>query len=134
MVARAGLADVPVHAARPAGVKFYLDEDISPRVSAIARGRCDLDVVSAHEADTLAWPDDRQLAYAAGDGRCLVTRNRDDFITETLAAYETHGPHAGVLIVPRTLPNDRFAAIAAALCDYAERFPEVMQPYTIDFL
>ena len=114
-------------------MKFYLDEDISPRVAEIARGRCNLDVVSAHEADTFEWPDDRQLSHAAGEGRCLVTRNRDDFIAQTLVAYEAHSAHAGVLI-PQSLPNSRFAAIAAALCAYAERFRGGMQPYTIDFL
>jgi hypothetical protein len=96
---------------------FYLDEDISPRVAEIARGQCDLDVVSAHEVGTLEWPDDRQLGYAAREGRALVTRNRDDFISQTLVAYEARGLHAGVLIIPRRLPNDRFAA---ALYEYAD--------------
>jgi hypothetical protein len=115
-------------------VKFYLDEDISPRVAEIARGLCGIDVVSAHEVGALEWDDDVQLRYAAEQDRCLVTRNRDDFIAETLAAYEAASTHAGVLIVPRSLPNRRFPAIAAVLCAYAARFPDGVQAYTIDFL
>jgi len=115
-------------------VKFYLDEDISPRVAEIARGRCQLDVVSAHEVRAVGWHDTAQLRYAAEDGRCLATRNRDDFIAETLAVYEAQTPHAGVLILAGSLPNDQFAATAAALCAYAERFPEGMHAYTLDFL
>lgn len=115
-------------------MRCYLDEDLSPKVAEIARGVCGLDVVSAHEVGTQEWTDEAQLRFAAEDGRCMVTRNRDHFIAETLAAFEAQAAHAGVLIVPQTLPNDRFTAIARALCAYAERFPEGMQPYTIDFL
>lgn len=115
-------------------MSYYLDEDASPKMAEIARGRCGLEVVSAHAVGTHEWPDDRQLAYAASDDCCLVTRNQDDFMTETLNAFEAGTPHAGVLVIPRSLPNDRFTAIAAALCDHAERHPEGLAPYTIDFL
>lgn len=115
-------------------MKFHLDEDISPRVAEIARGRCQLDVVSAHDAGTSGWDDAAQLRYAAERGRCIVTRNRDDFIRETRTAFEAGSPHAGVLIVTRSLPNDHFTSIAAALCMYSQRFPDDMQAYTIDFL
>jgi len=115
-------------------MKFYLDEDISPRVAEIARGRCQLDVISAHEIGTLGWADVAQLRYAGEQGRCLVTRNRDDFIAETLAAYEADGAHAGLLILTRSLPNDQLTAIALALCAYAAKFSDSMRSYTVDFL
>jgi predicted nuclease of predicted toxin-antitoxin system len=115
-------------------MKFYLDEDSSPQVAEIARRRCGLDVVSAHEVGTNKAPDDVQLAYAAAEGRCLVTRNRDHFIDETLAAFAAQKPHAGVLVIPFSWPGSRFAAIAAALWDYATRFPDGLPPYTIIFL
>ena len=104
-------------------MKFYLDEDISPRVAEIARGRGELDVISAHEVGTLGWSDVAQLRYAGEQGRCLVTRNRDDFIAETLTAYDAQTPHAGVVILTRSLPNDQFTPIAAALRAFAAQFP-----------
>ncbi len=115
-------------------MKCYLDENLSPRVAEIARGQGGLDVVTAHDVGLLEAPDDLHLRYAASEGRYLVTRDREDFLALTLAAFEAQAPHAGVLIVSRTLPNDRFAAIAAALCAFAERFPDGMQPYEIAFL
>jgi len=115
-------------------VKFYLDEDISPRVAEIARGRCQLDIISAHEVGTHAWADAAQLRYAAERGRCIVCRNRDDFSRETRSAYEAQSVHAGVLILSHSLPDDRFTPIAAALCAYDVRFPAGMQTYTIEFL
>lgn len=115
-------------------MRVYLDEDISPRVAENARGRCGIDAISAYEIGALGWHDDVQLRYAAEQGRCLVTPNRDDFIAETLAAFEAGRPHAGLLIVPYSLPNKQPNAIAAALCAYAARFPDRLRAYTIDFL
>jgi predicted nuclease of predicted toxin-antitoxin system len=112
-------------------VKVYLDENVAVSVADIARGRCGLDVITARDVGGLAWSDDIQLRYAASEGRCLVTRDRDDFLALTLAAYEAQAPHAGVLVIPRTVLNARAAMIAAALCAFAERFPKGMQPYTI---
>ena len=115
-------------------MRFYLDEDISPRVAEIARGRCNLDIVSAHEIAALRWTDAQQLEYAGAEDRCMVTCNRDDFIVLTVSAFEALRPHAGLLIVPYSVPNRRLAALAAALCDYANRHPDGMHAYTIDYL
>ena len=112
-------------------MKFYLDEDLSPTVAEIARDHWGMDVVSAHEVGALEWPDELQLRRAAAEGRCMVTRNRDDLMAETMAAFEAQRPHAGLLIITRTLPNNRFAAIAAALHSYNERFPDGVPAYTL---
>ena len=64
----------------------------------------------------------------------MVTRNRDDFIQETVKAFEDLAPHAGVLIVPYTMPNNQFTRIAQSLQAYHQAHPQGMQPYTIDFL
>jgi hypothetical protein len=103
-------------------------------VAEIARRRCNLDVLTAQDAGTLEWPDELQLRFAAQDDRCLITRDRDDFHDLTIAAYESQTPHAGVLILTRSLPNDRFAAIAAALCAFAARFPNGLQSYEFTYL
>lgn len=56
------------------------------------------------------------------------------FIRLTVSFFENQEPHYGVLIVPYTLPRHFFAEVARALVAYAERHPEGMSAYGIDFL
>ena len=114
-------------------MKYYLDEDLSPRISELLR-RQDIDCVSAHEIGMTQASDLEQLMLAGRKKRCLVTRNRDDFIRLTIQFFNDQLAHPGVLIVPHTLPGDRFSQIAKALANYAIQHPDGMQPYTIDFL
>src|SRR5579884_1553289 len=103
-------------------VRFYLDEDLSPIIAALAR-RYGIDIVSSHELGRNGTTDEEQLRYAAQEGRAIVTENRGHFIALTFAFQEKRQPHAGVLLVPKTLPNDHFAAIAAAIMQYDRDHP-----------
>ena len=76
----------------------------------------------------------QQLEFAAREKRCLVTRNRDDFIKLTLQFFNDHRPHYGVLIVPYTIPGDQFARIARILKAFASRHLSGLEPYSVDFL
>jgi len=114
-------------------VRFYLDEDLSDEVARIARAQ-GLDVISSHECGRDGSSDDAQLRFAAEDGRCMVTRNRDDFIQWTVRFYENGWPHVGVLIVTHTLQHRTAAVIAAALLAYAEHHEDDLPDYAIDFL
>ena len=78
--------------------------------------------------------DDEQLDFAAREGRCLVTRNRDDFQRLTVDRYRHGAPHMGVLIVPRHPRLQTASAIAGALIRYARQQPGNLPPYTLDFL
>lgn len=115
-------------------MKYYLDEDLSPRIAEILR-KHGVDAISAHEVGMAGASDREQLEWASSNGRCLVTRNRNDFILLTVHFFNDHRAHPGVLIVPHTIPADRFSLIARAVRKHGTRWAESgMRPYTVDFL
>lgn len=99
-------------------MKYYLDEDISPRVAEILRGY-QVDVTSAHEVYMEGASDRQQMEYAASKGMAMVTRNRNDFVRLTVQFFNEQRPHCGVLIVPYSIPGDQFRLTAQALRRYA---------------
>jgi len=132
-------ADTPAAPSTTGGprFRFYLDEDVPPDAAKIGRG-LGLDVVSAYDVGPVPRPDDAHLATAAGDGRIVVTYNRNDFIECTRDAFAAGLAHAGVVILTRKLPRDP-ARVAHALARWAERAeesfgPPPLQSYTIDFV
>ena len=114
-------------------MKYYLDEDLSPKIAQMLRDR-KIDCVSAHEQNRTQISDLSQLEFAAQGKRCMVTRNIDDFIQLTVQFFNSQLPHHGVLIIPHSYPGDRFSLMAIALENYYSLHPDGMAPYTIDFL
>lgn len=114
-------------------MKYYLDEDLSPKIAEILRKR-GVDTISAHDIGMIQVADREQLEYAAAKGRCLVTRNRDDFIILTVQFFNEHRRHFGLLIVPYSLPGDHFSMIAKAIAKHRSNHPRGMESYEIDFL
>ena len=114
-------------------MKFYLDEDISPKVSVILRKR-GIDAVSAHEVGMLEASDENQLSFAVAEGRVMVTRNRDDFITLTVQYFEALKPHSGLIIVPHTIAGSDFGKLAALLVKFSKNYPGGVASYAIEFL
>jgi uncharacterized protein with PIN domain len=100
-------------------MRFLLDEDVNPAAAEISRG-LGLDAISVHEIDRRGYTDPEQLRFAISEGRVLVTRNRDDFVRLTISWFQTRELHAGVLIVPRSLPNHRPDRIAHSLKRWRE--------------
>ena len=114
-------------------ITFYLDEDLSPKIAVILR-KNGIEAVSAHEVGMVAASDREQLEFAAREKRCLITRNRNDFIRLTQQFMNDQRPHWGVLIVPYSLPGDQFARIALRLKIYTSQHTSGLEPYQVDFL
>jgi predicted nuclease of predicted toxin-antitoxin system len=105
-------------------VRYLLDEDLPGTAAEIARG-LGLDAVSVHEIGRRGLTDPEQFAFATEEGRIMVTRNRDDFRRLVVAAFEASAPSPGVLVVPRSLPNNAPAQIAHAL----QRWHQAQAPF-----
>jgi len=114
-------------------LKYYLDEDLSPKIAEILR-KHSIDAVSAHEIGMTQAEDIEHLELAASEKRCLVTRNRNDFIRLTIQFFHEHRSHNGVLIIPHTLPGDNFSVIARAIMKYDAKHSHDVKSYGIDFL
>lgn len=117
-------------------MRFLLDEDLPPLVAEVARG-LGMDVRSVHELGRTGLSDPEQLRLAAREGYVFVTRNRDDFLHFTVEFFRKEEPHAGVLIVSRSLPSSRPERISHALCRWEKsrkNNPGGFGPYAVDFL
>ncbi|MCG2813566.1 MAG: DUF5615 family PIN-like protein, partial [Thermodesulfovibrionales bacterium] len=110
------------------------DYDFSPKIAEILR-KHRIDAISAHDIGMVQVTDKEQLERAASEDRCLVTRNRNDFIRLTVQFFNEHRRHAGALIIPHTLPGDNFSLIAKAIIKhYSKHSRDMIEPYTVDFL
>jgi predicted nuclease of predicted toxin-antitoxin system len=108
-------------------VKYLLDEDATPEVAVIARN-LGLDAVSVHEIGRRALPDEEQFAFAATEGRILVTRNRNDFIELVASAFAAGRPCPGVLVVSRSISASPPSLVAHALSRWHARCQETGSP------
>jgi hypothetical protein len=85
----------------------YVDEDVTEYIAPPLRTRGH-DTRTTTEAGNKGFKDPRQLAFAAREGRVLITANRFDFILLHEAwlrwsrdwEAEARAVHAGILIVP----------------------------------
>jgi hypothetical protein len=114
-------------------MKLLLDEDLSPRIAVILRDK-GIDALSVHEIGRTGLSDHEQLEYAASEGRCFVTRNRNDYILLTRQFFSMGISHKGVLIVPSTYKPNNFMRIADALYIYVSAWKEDSSDYLFDFI
>lgn len=114
-------------------MRVSLDEDISPQVAVILRSM-GVDATSVHESGRQGLSDREQLEFASAEGRCFVTRNRNDFLILTREFFGKGLPHAGVLIVPWTISPDDFRRIAKRIALYAKRAGDSETEYLFDFV
>ena len=114
-------------------MKFYIDEDISPKVAEILRKR-GIEAVSAHDIGMAGVSDEDQLAEAVSRKCAIVTRNRGDFIALTVQAFENRSPHYGLVVVSHRISGSDFGDMAALLEKCAKKNPKGMGAYTIEFV
>jgi predicted nuclease of predicted toxin-antitoxin system len=96
------------------GVRFYLDQNVTPRVSAAAR-RLGLDVTDWQEAGMENASDEEQLAYATEQRRAIVSCDVEDFVDLARRWTEEERRHAGIVCVTRQISADDSGAVARAL-------------------
>jgi predicted nuclease of predicted toxin-antitoxin system len=115
-------------------MRFLLDEDVHPR-TAEAAWQAGVDATSVHDVGRRGLSDYEQLRRAGQEARIFVTRNREDYIRWTAELFRAGEPHAGLLILPRGLPNDHPETIASVLRRWAHAHADrVPEPYCIDFV
>ncbi|MEX2238132.1 MAG: DUF5615 family PIN-like protein [Dehalococcoidia bacterium] len=109
-------------------MRFYLDENLSKLIAELGRRR-GLDVDCSEERGNNQKSDPEQLLYAGRNGRCLVTRDRD-FVALSREFNRLQAPHAGVLIVPRSIAGV-FPIVVDILERYHRLYPGDAPPYLI---
>ncbi|MDP8921310.1 MAG: DUF5615 family PIN-like protein [Chloroflexota bacterium] len=98
----------------PARARLYVDEDILPDLARVLRGRGE-DAVSAHDVGRLGVADSAQLAYAAQEGRAIVTSNVADFIRLAREWSADVRSHAGIIVSYRQISRSEVGVAARAL-------------------
>ena len=111
-------------------MKFYLDEDLSPRIAQSLRKR-GVDALSAHDVGNVQLSDREQLAYAARKGRCLVTRNVRHFVVLSQEAIARQEPHAGIILCSPRRRGFEIRAIVDTLARVAKQFPTGLGGYDV---
>ncbi len=114
-------------------MKLYLDEDLSPRIAESLRKR-GIDAVSAHDVGNVQVSDREQLAHAAREGRCLVTRNARHFVVLSQEAIARQEPHAGILLCSPSRRGFEIRTIVDALARVAKQFPKRLGGYDVLYL
>lgn len=83
-------------------VALYIDADVTPKLARLLRER-KFDAVSAHEVGNAESEDSEQLAYAASQGRVILTYNAKDY-APLLDEYWWAGREHHGIIVSEQLP------------------------------
>ena len=86
-------------------VELYLDEDVDVLVADLLRAR-GYSVTTTRDAGQLGNTDSEQLAYAAHEGRAILTHNRVHFEALGREYLSTGKTHFGILLASRHPPQE----------------------------
>jgi predicted nuclease of predicted toxin-antitoxin system len=84
-------------------IRLYGDQNLDDRFSVDLR-RDGFDVVLAREVGNEALSDEGQLAWAAANGRAILTHDRKDFVPIARTWYREGRDHSGVILLAQ--PGD----------------------------
>lgn len=114
-------------------MKFLVDEDLSEKIASILRAK-GVDAVHVRELGLSGAEDREVLDEAVRQKRCVITRNRNDFLMLTEFYFNEGRPHHGVIIVTRSYPGNKPSKIARAVIALSQNRPQAFQPYAFLFL
>ncbi len=79
-------------------VRLYCDEDSVQHALVFALRKRGVDIVTSLEAGTTKQSDERQLDYAAAQGRVIYSFNVGDFCRLHSQWLSQNRPHAGIVV------------------------------------
>lgn len=85
-------------------IRLYMDEDAAETAIVNALSNADYDVLTAHQAATEGDDDQKQLKFAASEGRAIYTLNTADFAMLHAQFLASGRSHAGII----TFPEQRY--------------------------
>jgi hypothetical protein len=86
-------------------IELYLDENVHVLVAALLKVR-DFQAFNTQEAGRAGQDDASQLAYAASQGKTLLTHNRSDYEGLHRQYMEAARHHAGIIIAVQRPPHE----------------------------
>ena len=114
-------------------MKYLTDEHVPPVLPQLLHA-AGVDVRTIQECGLRGRPDEEILAFAADEGRCMVTSDKKDYDRLTRDFALQGLPHAGVVCVSRSFSNDQASAVAAGLIRLHEQYPDGVYPYFLVYL
>lgn len=103
-------------------MRFYLDQNLTPRVTAAAR-RLGVDVTDWQEDGMEHSSDEEQLTHATAQGRVVVTCDVEDF-SDLAQKWIAEGKvHAGIVFVPQQIHADVSGSVARSLRRLSDLYP-----------
>ena len=95
----------------------YLDENVDLLVAAMLRAQ-GFGVVTTQEANLVGASDAAQLAFAVQQKCCLVTHNRDDFVSLHKQYINENREHLGIIVAVMRRPGEVAGRLAHLLDTY----------------
>jgi predicted nuclease of predicted toxin-antitoxin system len=86
-------------------IDLYLDEDVNVLLADMIRAR-GFGVMTTQEAGRMGSSDREQLAFAASQGKTILTHNRVHFETLARTYCKEKKPHSGLIIAVRRRPKE----------------------------